>query len=105
MSLTTLWIVWGVIGIIGGYMGARLLQPDRNMAVPLICSIAGALLGGWAYVAIFGMTEQNGYLSLITSMILCALCLWIYCSAADRMARRRRDEDASDDDDGMDAEM
>ncbi len=98
MSAMTLWIVWAVIGVIGGYMGAKLLLPHRGILPPVFVSVIGSLLGGWLYVTLFGMTDQNGYVSLITSMILCALFLWVYCAVCDRSAERKRENEEEEKD-------
>ena len=88
MSANMLWFVWGLIGLIGGYMGGRLLLSEGKVLVSVLVGVAGSLLGGWLFVVSMGMSEQNGYLSMITSMIMCALVLWIYCSLADNKPRQ-----------------
>lgn len=73
------WIVWTIIGIVGGYMAGRLLRPDLSAALYLVVGIAGAILGGWCYTLVFGTTDQDVYVSMLSSVVVCALFLWVAC--------------------------
>lgn len=73
------WIVWAIVGIVGGYMAGRLLRPDLSSALYMVVGIAGAILGGWCYTLVFGTTDQDVYVSLLSSVVVCALFLWVAC--------------------------
>lgn len=77
------WLVWGLIGIIGGYMSGRLLgSGGSSTVVNVLVGIAGAVLGGWLFVLLFGGSENDLYLSLVASVILCGVFLWLVNSVA-----------------------
>ena len=42
----SLWIVWTIIGIIGGFMVGRLVPKIRSTAFAVCVGICGALIGG-----------------------------------------------------------
>lgn len=71
------WIVWAIIGIIGGYTCGRLLTDGPSVLVNLIVGILGSTLGGWLFVRFFGDDDRSIYISLLTSALLCAILLWI----------------------------
>lgn len=71
------WIVWAIIGIIGGYSCGRLLTDGPSVLVNLIVGILGSTVGGWLFVRYFGDDDRSIYLSLITSALLCAILLWL----------------------------
>jgi|GEM_PF-610716 len=73
----TPWIVWTVIGIVGGYMAGRLLRPDLSTALYLVVGIVGAIAGGWCYTLIFGVTDEDIYISLLSSAVVCGIFLWV----------------------------
>lgn len=89
----TPWIVWAVIGIIGGYMAARLLRPDLSAALFLIVGIAGSLLGGWGYTWIFGSTDEDIYISLLTSAVICGLFLWVLSNIISKSSTENDDNE------------
>ena len=60
---STLWMVWTVIGIIGGFMVGRLVGKVRSVALSVCVGICGALLGGCLSV-------------------VCGLFLWILVAAS-----------------------
>lgn len=74
---TTTWIVWAVIGIIAGYMTGRLIGGGRRTALNVIVGIVGAVLGGWLFVASVGDSENNQIISLLTSLFVSGVFLWI----------------------------
>ena len=65
----TLWIVWAIIGVIGGYMAGKLL-------LDVCVGVCGALLGGWLLVVFLGNNENMQVFSLVTSAVACAILLW-----------------------------
>lgn len=71
------WIVWAIIGIIGGYSCGRLLTDGPSVLVNLIVGILGSTVGGWLFVRYFGDDDRSIYLSLITSALLCVILLWL----------------------------
>ena len=71
------WIVWAIIGIIGGYSCGRLLTDGPSVLVNLFVGILGSTVGGWLFVRFFGDDDRSIYLSLITSALLCAILLWL----------------------------
>ncbi len=74
----SLWIVWAVIGIIGGFMVGRLVPGVRSVFLSVCVGIAGAVLGGWLFVLLFGVSERMESLSLAVSAVVCALFLWAF---------------------------
>ncbi len=77
----SLWIVWTIIGIIGGFMVGRLVPKVRSTAFSVCVGICGALLGGWLLLLI-GSTATMQAVSLATAAAGCALFLWIMCLAS-----------------------
>lgn len=61
----SLWIVWTIIGIIGGFMVGRLVPRVRSTAFSVCVGICGALLGGWLLLLI-GSTATMQAVSLAT---------------------------------------
>lgn len=79
----SLWIVWTIIGIIGGFMTGRLVHKVRSTAFAVCVGICGALLGGWLML-LAGNSPTMQAVSLVTSAAGCALFLWIMCMATPR---------------------
>ena len=79
----TVWLAWGLIGLIIGYMVARLVKPSGKMWTNLFVGILAAIGGGWAFVYLFGASDKMIYVSLLVSMLISGLFLWIlymFCS-------------------------
>lgn len=76
----SLWIVWTIIGIIGGFMVGRLVHKVRSTAFAVCVGICGALLGGWLMLLV-GSTSTMQTLSLVAAAAGSALFLWILCLA------------------------
>ena len=73
----TNWIVWAVIGIIGGYMTGRLLtNGGLSRVLNVIFGIIGAVGGGYALSVWFGVNNYGQTISLLGSVVVCALVLW-----------------------------
>lgn len=72
----SLWIVWTVIGIIGGFMVGKLVPGIRSVILSVCVGICGAVLGGGLFVLICGVTERMESLSLAVSALICAAFLW-----------------------------
>lgn len=73
----TLWIVWAIIGIIGGAMSGRLFTGSGRTVLLIVVGVAGSLLGGWIMTAFGGIRPDTlEYLSLLTSACGCAILLW-----------------------------
>ncbi len=73
---SSLWIVWTIIGIIGGYMAGRLLPRVRSVAFAVCVGICGAIFGGWLFLLI-GDSMTMQIVSLLTAAAMCAVFLWI----------------------------
>lgn len=86
---SSLWIVWTVIGIIGGYMTGRLVDNVRSVALAVCVGICGALLGGWLLLLALGTGQSAQAFSLASSAVGCAIFLWVLALA---MPRRRDDD-------------
>lgn len=80
---SSLWIVWTIIGIIGGYMVGRLVPRVRSTAFAVCVGICGAILGGWIMLLI-GRTQTFEALSLASAAGVCAIFLWILCTVSPR---------------------
>lgn len=78
----TIWLVWVIIGIIAGYMTGRLINQGTNTVLNVIVAIAGSLLGGWACIKFLGDSENMQILSLVTSLIVSGIFLWVFTSFA-----------------------
>ena len=78
---TGTWIVWGVIGLIAGYMSGRLLS-DRSIPTlaAVIVGIISSLAGGYIFIRIFGENDYGQTISLFGSLVVAALLLWILFS-------------------------
>ncbi len=89
----TLWMVWTVIGIIGGFMVGRLVGRVRSVALAVGVGICGALLGGWLFVVLCGVDSRMETLSLCASAAVCAVFLWVLTAVSPRSGDGS-DEDA-----------
>jgi hypothetical protein len=59
VSLTfTIWLSWGLVGLIMGYMVARLTKPKGLLWANVLVGILAAIGGGWCFVYLFGATEK-----------------------------------------------
>lgn len=86
--------VWALIGLIGGYMTGRMrMRGTGYIVISVIVGIIAAVVGGWIYVSLFGGDEQNEYISLIASVAVCCIGLWIFS-----ICTRRKNEIPTDDD-------
>ena len=77
----SLWVVWTIIGLIGGYMAGRLIPRLRSVAFSVCVGICGAILGGWLFILI-GDTMTMQVLSLVASAVMCGVFLWILSVAS-----------------------
>ncbi len=78
VSLTfTIWLSWGLVGLIVGYMVARLTRPRGLLWTNLLVGILAAIGGGWGFVYLFGATEKMIYVSLLVALAISILFLWI----------------------------
>lgn len=72
----SLWIVWTVIGIIGGFMVGKLVPGIRSVVLSVCVGVCGAVVGGGLFVVICGASERMESLSLAVSSLVCAAFLW-----------------------------
>lgn len=78
VSLTfTIWLSWGLVGLIMGYMVARLTKPKGLLWANVLVGILAAIGGGWCLVYLFGATEKMVYASLLVALGVSVLFLWI----------------------------
>ncbi|MBO5242619.1 MAG: GlsB/YeaQ/YmgE family stress response membrane protein [Muribaculaceae bacterium] len=78
VSLTfTIWLSWGLVGLIMGYMVARLTKPKGLLWANVLVGILAAIGGGWCFVYLFGATEKMVYASLLVALGVSVLFLWI----------------------------
>lgn len=84
----SLWIVWTIIGIIGGFMAGRLVPKIRSTAFAVCVGICGALLGGWIFILV-GDSSTMQAVSLGAAAVMCAFFLWILYL----VSPRRSDDD------------
>ena len=77
----SLWVVWTIIGLIGGYMAGRLIPRLRSVTFSVCVGICGAILGGWLFILI-GDTMTMQVLSLVASAVMCGVFLWILSVAS-----------------------
>lgn len=80
ISLVT-WLVWALIGIIAGFMSARLLLDGCKSVVCCLAGIAGALVGGWTFMTLVDPApgpafEKMETVSLVISLVGSAVVLW-----------------------------
>lgn len=84
----SVWIVWVVIGITAGFMTGRLIPDGAPLWLTVVAGIAAACVGGWLFTRIFGCSDTDFYLSLVSSALLSGIVLWIVTVVA-RIAHRR----------------
>ncbi len=72
----SLWIIWTIIGLIGGYMAGRLVPRIRSVLFAVCVGICGAILGGWLFILI-GDTMTMQALSLVSAAVMCGLFIGI----------------------------
>ncbi|MFA4085735.1 hypothetical protein [Paramuribaculum intestinale] len=76
IGLTT-WLVWALIGAVGGYMCGRLLTSGGvSAAVNVAVGIASAIGGGYAFIRWFGENDYGQTISLCGAVVVCAVVLW-----------------------------
>nr|MDE5745840.1 hypothetical protein [Paramuribaculum sp.] len=72
------WIVWGVIGLIAGYMSGRLFSNRSIPVTAAVCvGIIAGLAGGYVFVRIFGENDYGQTISLFGSIVVTAIVLWV----------------------------
>lgn len=72
------WLVWALIGVIGGYMAGRLLTSGgMALALRVIIGIAAAIGGGYAFLMWFGENDYGQTISLVGSVVVCGIVLWL----------------------------
>ncbi|MDE6049530.1 MAG: hypothetical protein K2G09_07550 [Paramuribaculum sp.] len=72
------WIVWGVIGLIAGYMSGKLLSNRSIPVAAAVCvGIIAALVGGYVFVRVFGENDYGQTISLFGSIAVAAILLWV----------------------------
>ena len=72
------WFVWGLVGVIGGYMTGKLLTSGGlSMVLNIILGIAAAIGGGYAFIMWFGENDYGQTISLIGSVVSCGVVLWL----------------------------
>lgn len=87
------YLVWALIGLIGGYMNGRMRQLGGGYTfISVVVGIVAAMAGGWLYIVLFGPGGQNPYISLISSVAVCAIGLLILS-----LTGRKRVPDDTDD--------
>lgn len=72
----SLWVIWTIIGLIGGYMAGRLVPRIRSVAFAVCVGVCGAILGGWLFILI-GDTMTMQALSLVAAAAVCGVFIWI----------------------------
>lgn len=96
ITTVTLWVVWCLIGLCGGYMASRLMLGGRLLAVLVVCGMAGACLGGWLLAEFWPPepldVERVQILTLVAAVMGCALAVWL----ATAIARRTLPPDEGD---------
>jgi len=71
----TVWLSWGLVGLVLGYMVARLIKPG-HMILNLVVGILAAIAGGWVCVYFFGASDKMIYVSLLFALSASGLFLW-----------------------------
>lgn len=73
----TTWLVWGLIGIVAGYMAGKLLG-DRGIPVgaSVAVGILAALGGGYAFMKWFGENDYGQTISLVGAVVVAAIVIW-----------------------------
>ena len=75
---TSIWLVWALIGLIGGFMTGRFKGAGGGFTLlAVIIGIVGAIGGGVLFAALAGVDEQMQYASLIAAVAVASLLLWI----------------------------
>lgn len=85
------WLVWVLIGIIGGYMCGKLLTSGGlSVFLNMILGIGSAVGGGYAFMMWFGENNYGQTISLIGAVVACGIVLWILNTI---FPKRQSDED------------
>lgn len=72
------WLVWALIGLIGGYMAGRLLTSGGlATVVRVVIGIAAAIGGGYAAMMWFGENDYGQTISLVGAVVACGSVLWV----------------------------
>ena len=72
------WFVWAVVGLIAGYMTGRLLtNGGLSTFLNVIIGMGAAIGGGYAFVMWFGENYYGQTISLIGSVVVAAIVLWL----------------------------
>lgn len=75
---TTTWIVWALVGFIGGFMVGRM--KNRSSGMTLLAIVVGmifAVVGGWLTCELFGAGEKMQYFSLVIAVLTTSIGLWL----------------------------
>lgn len=78
--MTLSWVQWIVVGLIGGFIGSRIVgKGGQGLLRDILLGIVGGVLGGWLFrqMGYAGVTGIN-FWSILVSAIGAALVLWVY---------------------------
>lgn len=74
------WLVWAIIGIVGGFMASKLLLDGTHLLVQCFVGILGAMLAGWTFLSLLNVApeafEKWTYVSLLVAGAGAAVLLW-----------------------------
>lgn len=74
------WLVWAIIGIVGGYMTSKLLLDGTHLWVQCLVGVLGSMLAGWTFLSLLNVDPEAfakwTYVSLLVAGAGAALLLW-----------------------------
>lgn len=72
------WLVWALVGVVGGYMSGRLLgSGNKGVVARVVIGIAAAIGGGLALMGWAGENDYGQTISLVGSVVACGIVLWL----------------------------
>jgi len=78
---------WIILGLIAGFIASKIVnQTGSGMIMDIALGVVGAIVGGFIFSGIFGMSGVTGVniWSIIVSVIGAVVVLWVYHKAVAR---------------------
>ena len=79
------WILWIVIGIAAGFIAEKVMKGNHGLLMNLIVGLIGAVIGGFLFVKLLGISLGPDWLNALVFATLGAIILL----ALSRLIKRR----------------
>lgn len=84
-----MWIVWGLIGVVGALLTQRITQFRQMLAFNIVLGIAGGILGGFLSVQVIGDTPMMLVIvSVLGAIFGAGIILWIAAALTSHFSKR-----------------